>query len=529
VSFVADLAARARQAENHAVSARAWPFWIGMPAAPSPSTNALRALTKGFGPRLFRRLRCLAFGGQDSLAERQDQTRTAGRRPREGGGREDDGLTRLDNPGKRRQQQLADGRWVLIEERRARDGGVIGLRVDITDLKRQTADLEAALERARADNRAQSAFLAHMSQKVRTPLNSVLGLSDVLGRGPLDPSQREVLVDLAAAAARMNAVLGALMDFSRLEAGQVAFQPAPFALAELLDEVVASHEPAARKKGLALEIRARLAVGAQVIGDAVRLKQVLDHLIDNAIKFTAHGFVELSVTPGEGAHDYRFEVRDSGVGFEPEDAERLFLPFAPADGALGQSHDGGGLGLAICQRLTQLMGGQIVAAGHPGRGAVFTVTLPLEAVLASAPPLSEAGFVHGGVPRVLAADDNEVNRKLVELILRSISADVVSVENGLEAVRAMERERFDLVLMDLQMPVMDGLTAIRRIRAWEAGGQHRRTPIIVLSANVMPEHRRASAAAGADAHLGKPVTVETLIAAVRGAVEDGAAGIANVA
>jgi len=258
------------------------------------------------------------------------------------------------------------------------------------------------------------------------------------------------------------------------------------------------------------------------------VKQVLDNLLDNAVKLTDRGFVELSVGMGEAPDNYRFEVRDSGVGFEPREAERLFARFEQADGSLTRAHGGAGLGLAICRQLAELMGGRITATGHPGRGAVFTFYAPLR----SARPthaLRDERRARDGAPRVLVVDDNAVNRKLVELILGTIDADVVSVENGLEGVRAVEQEAFDLVLMDLQMPVMDGLTAIRRIRAWEGAQRGRRTPIVVLSANVMSEHRQASTAAGADDHIGKPVGVEQLIGAVRAAVQGHPNPASNVA
>ena len=437
-------------------------------------------------------------------------------------------MAMMDNPGQRHQQRLADGRWVMIEERRTSEGGVIGLRVDITDLKRQADALEAALERAEAANRAKSEFLANISHEIRTPLNGVLGMADVLSRGDLEPAQREVLATITASAGRLNAMLGDLLDLSRLEAGQIEVEAVPFELAEFLDETLAGHQGAARDKGLSLEMRAHVAAGARVAGDPVRLNQILDHLLGNAIKFTERGFVELTVSPGEGPHDYRFEVRDSGVGFAPETAERLFNRFEQGDGSFTRAHGGAGLGLALSRQLAGLMGGAISAVGHPGRGAVFTLTLPLKsarlAVIPS-PTLDE----RPGAPRVLVADDNAVNRKLAELILGSISAEVVSVENGLEAVRAIEREAFDLVLMDLQMPVMDGLTAIRRIRAGETAARRPRLPIIVLSANVMSEHRQASAAAGADAHIGKPVSVEQLVTAVMAAMPGESDPAANVA
>jgi len=350
-----------------------------------------------------------------------------------------DRIALMDNPGQRHQQRLADGRWVMIEERRTSDGGVIGLRIDITDLKRQADALEAALERAEAAGRAKSEFLANMSHEIRTPLNGVLGLLDVLGRDDLTAAQRDVLATITASAGQLNRVLGDILDFSRLEAGQVEIEAAPFDLAELLDEVVAGHAKAANDKALALELRADAACGARVIGDRRRVKQVLDNLLDNAVKLTDRGFVELSVGMGEAPDNYRFEVRDSGVGFEPREAERLFARFEQADGSLTRAHGGAGLGLAICRQLAELMGGRITATGHPGRGAVFTFYAPLR----SARPthaLRDERRARDGAPRVLVVDDNAVNRKLVELILGTIDADVVSVENGLEGVRAVSRK-----------------------------------------------------------------------------------------
>jgi CheY-like chemotaxis protein len=215
-----------------------------------------------------------------------------------------------------------------------------------------------------------------------------------------------------------------------------------------------------------------------------------------------------------------FEVRDSGIGFEPDQAERLFSRFEQADGSITRQFGGTGLGLSICRQLAELMGGQVSAAGKSGRGAVFTLILPLAAARA-APAEAEApaALAERRPPRVLVVDDNETNRKVAELILAAIDAEVVCVEDGAAAVAAVEAGDFDVVLMDLQMPVMDGLSATRAIRAREAQGGLRRLPVVVLSANVMREHIEASAAAGADDHIGKPVRAETLIAAVLQAVD----------
>jgi signal transduction histidine kinase/ActR/RegA family two-component response regulator len=438
-------------------------------------------------------------------------------------GREEDWLAArvalMNNPGPRHEQRIADGRWLMIEERKTSEGGIIGLRVDITDMKRQAQALEAALHRAEAANRAKTDFLANLSHEIRTPLNGVLGLADVLAQTSLEPSQQEVLRSITTSAGALNQVLVDLLDFSHLEAGTLEIAPEPFRIAEVVAESAALFEESAKAKAIALEVELSGLGDAPVIGDPARLRQILTNLICNAIKFTETGRVVVRASAVEAGGAYRFVVEDTGAGFDPEDAERLFARFEQADSSMTRRHGGLGLGLAICRQLSELMGGSIGATAQPGKGAVFTLTLPfppaepVEAEPADAPET-------GGTPlRVLVTDDNPTNRMVAELIMNSIGAVVVCAENGQEALDAVDRLPFDVVLMDLQMPVMDGITAIRAIREREASRGLPRLPVVVVSANVMREQREETSAAGADDHLGKPIRAEELIAAVVRAIQ----------
>ncbi len=446
-------------------------------------------------------------------------------------------LNLLKNPGMRHEQRLADGRWIMIEERATSDGGVIGLRIDITEMKEQAHALRQALGRAEAANKAKSDFLANMSHEIRTPLNGVLGLAGVLEQGELDTAQRDIVQTIIASANTLDSLLGDLLTFARLESGRLELNPAPFRLLGAIEEAAGLFSTQVRDKGLELILDLPPEADAAVLGDCARLKQVLINLLSNAVKFTAEGAIRLSVScDGAGeARWYRIEVSDTGIGFEPEDATRLFARFEQADASITRRYGGTGLGLAICRQLAELMGGTITAAGRPGKGATFTLELPL--------PLAEGGLAAPGDPaaairlpkglNILVAEDNPTNRKVAELMLAAIGAKVDCVENGGGAVEAARRGVYDLALIDLQMPVMDGLSAIRAVRAEEAALGRPRLPMVVLSANVMPEHLTASTAAGADGHIGKPIRASELLDAVMAALQlppdEGAGPLADVA
>ena len=305
-------------------------------------------------------------------------------------GREDDWiadrLALLQNPGMRHEQKLSDGRWVMIEERATSDGGIIGLRVDITDMKEQAETLRRALVRAEAANRSKSDFLANMSHEIRTPLNGVLGLADVLAQSRLESGQHDIVRTIIASANTLDALLSDLLDFARLESGRVELSVAPFGLRRMVEQTAALFAPEIALKGLILELGVSADADFEVLGDEARLRQILTNLLSNAVKFTTEGTISVRLrAEGSGATRLQaIEVADTGIGFDPDEAERLFRRFEQADSSITRRYGGTGLGLAICRQLTDLMGGTIVARTRPGRGASFTVELPLPEVARAA-------------------------------------------------------------------------------------------------------------------------------------------------
>jgi signal transduction histidine kinase/AmiR/NasT family two-component response regulator len=430
-------------------------------------------------------------------------------------------LEKLRDSGSRHEQRLADGRWILIEERRTSDGGAIGIRVDITDLKLAEAEAREARERAEAANRAKSAFLANMSHEVRTPLNGILGLSQVLMRTDLDVHQRELLSAVLSSARSLDRVLSDILDLSRAESGRIEIRAEPFDVRDLATQVTAFFASQAKDHGLDFSLDIAPDADCTVMGDPDRLRQVLANLLGNALKFTSEGEISLHVSApaDDDGRRLRFDVRDTGIGFDPSQADRLFSRFEQADSSITRVHGGSGLGLAICRELVELMGGSISAVSTPGQGSTFTVELPLRlsAPTAATPTGQVATAAHNlaHTPRILLAEDNATNRMVVELALGAAGAfQIDQVENGRDAVQRVADTEYDLVLMDIHMPVMDGLSATRAIRAEEAAKGRPRTPIVMLSANVMPEHIEAGRAAGADGHLGKPFDIADLVETV---------------
>ena len=389
-------------------------------------------------------------------------------------GREEDWIAErlalMKNPGVRHEQQVADGRWIMIEERATSDGGVIGLRVDITEMKEQAQALRLALARAEVASKAKSDFLANLSHEIRTPLNGVLGLAEALERGELDAGQRDIVKGVKDSALVLNELLGDLLTFSSLEAGKIELCEAPMRLAEVVEAAAEQHRPSAEAKGLALAVEIDPEAEGAVLGDAGRIRQVLGQLLSNAVKFTASGGVVLRLSAVGAGETMRqvLEVADTGVGFDPDHAERLFRRFEQGDASFTRRFGGTGLGLAICRQLVDLMGGDIRAAGRPGRGATFTVELPLNPAQA---PVREAcpDAVEGpGGLKILVVEDNPTNRKVAELMLSALGADAQCVENGLLAVEAVRSRPYDIALMDLQMPVMDWMSSVfdQKTKPW---------------------------------------------------------------
>ena len=406
-----------------------------------------------------------------------------------------------------------------IRDAKGRIVRVIGVLRDIDQQRRGQIELLEAKEAAEAANRAKSEFLANMSHEIRTPLNGVMGIAGALGRTDLTGPQGEMVQLIETSAETLEALLTDILDLARIEAGRLEIRSETFDLATSVEACAALFAASARAKGLELSVEIDADAQGAFEGDAPRLRQILANLIGNAVKFTAVGTISVKVAAkrDETSSQITFDVTDSGIGFDEAAGQRLFNRFQQADGSITRQFGGTGLGLAISKSLAQAMGGTLSAISRPGHGSVFTLKLDLERGEgdidlwdegAAPQPASLAAM------QVLLAEDHPTNRRVVELILDTVGLQLTSVENGAEAVNMAGSRTFDLVLMDMQMPVMDGLTAIKLIRKAEALAGKSPTPIYTLTANAMPEHERASQAAGADGHLTKPVSAERLLALV---------------
>ncbi|HWA62048.1 MAG TPA: ATP-binding protein, partial [Caulobacteraceae bacterium] len=401
---------------------------------------------------------------------------------------------------------------------------VLGVVRNVDAAKRAEIALARARDEAEAANRAKSEFLANMSHEIRTPLNGVMGVASALARTGLDASQREMLGLIESSALTLERLLSDVLDLARIEAGRLEIRPEAVDLAAAVRDVGALFEPSARQKGLDFDVRVAPAAEGTFAADGARIRQILTNLVSNAVKFTAAGDVRLGLEaqPTADGARFTFTVEDTGIGMDEAAMDRLFQRFQQADGSITRRFGGTGLGLAISRSLSEAMGGALSVGSAPGRGSTFRLVLDLPraaGVAAAAPePDAPAATIEG--LRVLLAEDHPTNRRVVELILETAGVALTSVENGAEAVDAWLGGRFDLVLMDMQMPVMDGLTAIRAIRCREAESGRPRTLICSLTANALPEDEAACRAAGADGHLTKPITAAALLAAVHAAAQD---------
>ena len=374
-------------------------------------------------------------------------------------------------------------------------------------VKRRTRDLETA-------NREKSRFLANMSHELRTPLNGVVAVSEVLAREQKTRRTRELAELVVSSGRLLERVLTDILDFSKIEAGQMTLEAVDFDLSALADRVARLHAAVAEQKGLAFDWKVAPDACGDYRGDPVRVTQILSNLLSNAVKFTDRGRVELIVDRTGG--DLRFRVIDTGVGFDPATGARLFKRFQQADASVTRRFGGTGLGLSISASLAELMGGAIRAESEEGKGSTFELRLPLPHAEThreeAAAPAADASSLQGA--KVLVAEDHPTNQRVARLILEASGVEITMVENGALAVEAVKTGGFDAVLMDMQMPVMDGLSATREIRRWEAEHARSRLPVIMLTANALDEHVHASREAGADRHVSKPLRPDTLLAAL---------------
>ncbi len=389
-------------------------------------------------------------------------------------------------------------------------------------LQRAHAAARRARAAAEAANTAKSQFLANVSHEIRTPLNGVLGMAQAMAADPLPASQRERLDVIRDSGRALLTLLNDVLDLSKIEAGKLELEWVAFDIAEVAGSACAIFQPLARQKGVEFVLSIEPAAEGSYLGDPVRLRQVLHNLLSNALKFTEQGAVRLEVAAASPGLAIR--VTDSGIGISPEQQRRLFQKFEQADVSTTRRFGGTGLGLTICRELVERLGGEVTVESQPGVGSTFIVTLPLErtaaVVPAPEPAPAEAAQAEMGAMRILAADDNPTNLLVLKTLLGQAGLEVETVEDGQAALDAWETQDWDVILMDLQMPVMDGLAATRRIREREAATGRRPIPIIALTADIMAHQVAAGRAAGVDAFVGKPINAAELFEALTAALQD---------
>jgi len=423
--------------------------------------------------------------------------------------------------------QTATGAWrsmqlraQVMEENAAEGRKLVGTFVDMTSAKTIEAELRTARDAAEASSRAKSEFLANMSHEIRTPLNGVLGMAQALAADGLTPSQQEKVSIILDSGKSLTALLNDVLDLSKIEAGKLEISPVEGDFLHTMKRTRQLFEGQAQDKGLQMRARFSASFPQRLVYDPVRVRQCVSNLLSNAVKFTSAGAVDLAISSeplGGGEHRIVVEVSDTGIGMSAEVQSRLFTVFSQADGATTRLYGGSGLGLAISRKLARLMGGDLTVTSEPGAGSTFRLTFRTREAGAAA-PARPALAGNPGEPRkaglrgvrVLLTDDNAVNRQVVKLFLAPQGCDVTEATNGKEALDALARQPFDIVLLDVHMPVMDGQEAIRRIRA--SGGPWAQVPVIALTADAMSGDRERYLALGMTDYLSKPIDQRELVA-----------------
>jgi signal transduction histidine kinase/ActR/RegA family two-component response regulator len=399
---------------------------------------------------------------------------------------------------------------------------ILGAIAVVVWQRRQGRRLQVAQHRAEMASQSKSEFLSNMSHEIRTPLNGVVGVADLLAVAGLPDRERKMAELIRDSGRTLERLLSDVLDLAKVEAGQLTIEETPFQAADLVRAVAELHRPKAEAKGLVLKTQIAPELESWFLGDSVRVRQIITNLASNAVKFTETGSVSIvAEQPSPGV--IRLSVTDTGVGFDAAAKERLFARFQQADGSITRRFGGTGLGLSISRQLATLMGGIMDCDSTPGRGSRFWFEAPFKATADTdglieddALALPEERALH-----ILVADDHPTNLIVVRMMLEQLGIDISTVENGAEAVQAASEGAFDAILMDMQMPVMDGLEAVRRIRQREAATGAARIPILMLSANAGSDHRDESRAAGADGHVAKPITLGALTAALAEVLDGG--------
>uniref|UniRef100_Q47IW4 Sensory/regulatory protein RpfC n=1 Tax=Dechloromonas aromatica (strain RCB) TaxID=159087 RepID=Q47IW4_DECAR len=414
-------------------------------------------------------------------------------------------------------QALDDGRWLRIREHKTPEGFIVGFRIDITAVY-------AAKEAAEAANAAKSNFLAMMSHEIRTPMNGILGMAQLLLLPDLSKEEgNEYARTILNSGQTLLTLLNDILDFSKIEAGKLEFSAVAFDPAQLVRETVTLFTGAVREKGIVIDTDCQGTGGARYRADSTRLRQMLANLVSNAVKFTTQGFVRVDareINRDRGTALLEFSVSDSGIGIPVDKQSLLFKPFSQADSSTTREYGGTGLGLSIVRRLAEMMGGEVGVESESGQGARFWFRIRAELIAAGAECReAERASVGDSRPRaasesprrILVVDDNMVNLRVAQAMLRKLGIEANAAENGLEATQAATAaERPDLILMDVQMPLMDGLEATRKIRAWEQANNQPRLVIVALTAGAFAEDYEHCIAAGMDDFLAKPINHDQL-------------------
>lgn len=375
-------------------------------------------------------------------------------------------------------------------------------------------ELEIAKRQAEAARDAKANFLATMSHEIRTPLNGILGMANVLAISNMPANQKEMVATIANSGDVLLRIVNDILDMSKIEAGKLEIENAPSSLYNIFNSSISlfNERAVAKKIGFNIDIE-NLEIDNCLL-DEQRFKQIVFNLLSNAIKFTNKGEVKVEAfNISENGRDYLItKVIDSGIGMSEEFLTRIFMPFEQADAKITREFGGTGLGLSICHSLVELMGGKIDVKSTIGEGSIFTLKIPItpcEAQEANIPNDDDA--IEFGKLRILVAEDNQTNQLVLKTILSGFDMDLVFANNGQEAVEMYLQEDFDIILMDLQMPIMDGLSATSKIREIETSNNRKRTPILALSANAMSHHIEETKAADMDGHVAKPIRLEVLL------------------
>ncbi len=459
----------------------------------------------------------------------------------------DTGNTRLIGAGRQVQGLRKNGEvfplWLAVAEIKHKGERVfIGSILDITEQKKaeeelynhrdnlarqveeQTRDLRLAKEAAEGASRAKSEFLASMSHEIRTPLNAIIGLTDLTLKTPMNEEQRDNLSTVADSAKHLAGIISDILDFSRIEAGKIELENIDFDVNDLLKSVVRTFRFPAEEKGLSLKLETHPQTLSDLKGDPLRLRQIIVNLLSNAVKFTEKGEIKLRVMP-EKTDSYengqknreqtvtlRFTVSDTGIGVLEEKKEKIFESFRQAEGSISRKYGGAGLGLAISKRLVEVMKGALWVENNVNGGSDFHFTAVFSKGEKKTADEMPPDAQHSGVSGlyILLAEDNPVNAKMAMKVLGNMGHHVVHVQNGEQALKRLSLQRFDLILMDVEMPHMDGLETTRRIRRGDAGDRNRHTPIIAMTAHALTEFRDKAKQSGMDEFVTKPVDFNCL-------------------